>query len=111
MVHQQYISLSWGFNDIKPLDSLNISSLLSYFLYINRHEIDVQGLRADSSPGERGSFGYFKCRANCGYVFSTKATRNNIAMLLIGFSVIGGCYCPTIYYIFNLSYGVIRFIR
>ena len=90
MVHQQYISLNWGFNDIRPLNSLNISSILSYFLYINTHEIDVQGLRADSSPGERGFFGYFKCRANCGYVFSTKAMRNNIAMLLIGFGVIKG---------------------
>lgn len=90
MVQRQYISLSWGFNDIKPLDSLNISSILSFFLFINRHEIDVEGLRADSSPRERGSFGYFKCRANRGYVFSTKAMRNNIAKLLIGFSVIKG---------------------
>lgn len=90
MVQRQYISLSWGFNDIKPLDSLNISSILSFFLFINRHEIDVEGLRADSSPGERGSFGYFKCRANRGYVFSTKAMRNNIATLLIGFSVMKG---------------------
>lgn len=40
------------------------------------HEIDAHGLRAESSTEERDSFGYFKCRANCGYVFSTKATRN-----------------------------------
>ena len=41
-----------------------------------RHEIDAHSLNMDPGPEERDKFGYFKCRAKCGYVFSTKATRN-----------------------------------
>lgn len=44
------------------------------FILCFRHEVDVHNLKVDSGPGEKDTFGFFKCRANCGYVFTTKAT-------------------------------------
>lgn len=45
------------------------------FILCFRHEVDVHNLNLDSGPGEKDTFGFVKCRANCGYVFTTKATR------------------------------------
>lgn len=47
---------------------------ISFYHY--RHEIDSHGLYVECDSNEKDSFGYFKCRAACGYVYSTKATRN-----------------------------------
>lgn len=61
------------------------------FYFFNRYEIDVYGFCVEFSIEERDLFGYFKCRVNCGYVFSIKVIRNRfIVLLLIGLRVIKG---------------------
>ncbi|CAB4011927.1 hypothetical protein AC249_AIPGENE16794, partial [Paramuricea clavata] len=40
------------------------------------HEVDSHSFHVECGSSEKDSFGYFKCRAKCGYVYSTKAARN-----------------------------------
>lgn len=62
------------FLELKHNGKLLILTLFNLFFF--RHEVDSHGLLAEISEGERDSFGYFKCRAACGYVYSTRSKRN-----------------------------------
>ncbi len=51
----------------------NILSVIS----IPRHEIDVHEMKYNEcTASDEDEFGYYNCQAGCGYVFSTKTTRN-----------------------------------